>query len=363
MRIVQYHPRALVGDGGISNSVRRLSAAMVEAGAEVVIAHQPSEHESDWMQDAGGAEWRPVPHIGPARFPVPVDLDDVLADADVLILNSAWTVHNAAAALAGRRARVPYVLSDRGAYDPLILQRRRWTKRSWWHVVERHVVRRAAGAHVFFEEQGANLEKLGFTGQLIVAPNGVVVPSDARWDGGSGGYLLYLGRFDPEHKGLDLIIHATASLPASKRPQIRLHGPDWRGGKSATAELVETLGLSPWIAVGEALYGDAKWASMTASSGFLYPSRWEGFGNSAAEAAALGIPLVVTPYPLGRFLAGHGLAVLAEPTVSSIAAALLDVLKPSGEHAVETDTSRIRGSFTWPRVAEAWLEQLERLHG
>ena len=39
MRIVHYYPRALVGDGGMTGAVRRLSGALSEAGAEAVIAY------------------------------------------------------------------------------------------------------------------------------------------------------------------------------------------------------------------------------------------------------------------------------------------------------------------------------------
>jgi len=46
MRIVHYHPRALLGDGGVSNSVRRLSAALARCGAEAVIAYDASDGEA-----------------------------------------------------------------------------------------------------------------------------------------------------------------------------------------------------------------------------------------------------------------------------------------------------------------------------
>ena len=56
------------------------------------------------------------------------------------------------------------------------------------------------------------------------------------WDGGSGGYVLWLGRFDPEHKGLDLLLQALALLPSRERPTLRIHGPDWRGRKQKVRE-------------------------------------------------------------------------------------------------------------------------------
>src|SRR5436853_7577539 len=47
----------------------------------------------------------------------------------------------------------------------------------------------------------------------------------------TGGYVLWIGSFDPEHKDLDLLLQAIARLPSVRRPAVGLHGPDWRGRK------------------------------------------------------------------------------------------------------------------------------------
>lgn len=361
MRIVQYHPRALVGDGGISNSVRRLSAAMVEAGADVAIAHQPGPATPPFAADAGGATWAPVHHRGWRGIQVPTDLGTVLAGADVLILNSAWTAHNFRAGQVAIAEGVPYVVADRGAYDPSILRRRRRIKRAWWRVLESRVVHRALALHLFFASEEHVIRRLGFAGDIIVAPNGVRVPTDAVWDGGSGGYILFIGRFDPEHKGLDLLVRAVAAVPATERPQVRLHGPDWRGGKAKLKALVADLDVEPWVRIGPAVYGQQKWQLLTAAAGFVYPSRWEAFGNSVAEAAAIGLPVLVTPYPLGRYLAGHDAAVLADTTVDGLVEGLRRLQSPEGTQAGTRAAALVRDGFTWEAVADAWLAQLERL--
>lgn len=356
MRVVQYHPRALVGDGGISNSVRSLSAAMARAGASPVIVHAEGPQRSP----AGDVQWVGLPHnrVGPAE--VPRHFARALADADVLVLNSAWTAYNVRAGRVARALGVPYVVADRGAYDPLILQRRRRAKAAWWAAFERRLVMGAAALHLFFESQQAPLRQLGYHGPVVVAPNGVHLPEQWRWDGGSGGYLLYVGRFDPEHKGLDLLVRAVDALPANQRPQVRLHGPDWRGGKAQTEALVATLGLQDHVQIGAPVYGDDKWALMSAARGFVYPSRWEGFGNAPVEAAGIGVPVLATPYPLGRYLADHGAGLLAQPTVESLADGLVQLSEASDELG-QRGAALIAAEFSWDAVARSWLEQLDVL--
>ena len=352
MRIVTYHPRARVGDGGITNSVRRLSEAQARAGADVVIAYDGRGPGGDER----GVEWRPVPHLGRGRARVPIGLGRAVGDADLVVLNSAWSTANAVAGRAARRAAIPYVLAPRGAYDPLIVRRKPRLRRAWWPL-ERRLLLGAAAVHVFFDSQGAHVEALGYRGQLVVAPNGVAVPGAARWDGGSAGHVLYLGRFDPEHKGLDLLVDAIAELPAHDRPWLRMHGSDWRGGKRRVVGRIRDLGLEDHITVGDPVHGDAKWQLLSRSLGLVYPSRWEGFGNSLAEAAALGVPTLATPYPLASFLADRGACLVVEPRPAALAAGLRQLAGPGARDVGAAAAAVVSRELTWDAVARRWLAQ------
>lgn len=353
MRIVHYHPRALVGDGGISNSVRRLSTSLAKAGARPVIAYDGGDGPPP---DDDRVEWIPIAHRGTSELRVPVDLERILAPDGVLVLNSAWTLHNVRAGALARRAGMPYVVAPRGAYDPLIVQRRQRVKRAWWTAAERTLVFRAAAVHVFFAEQSDHIRKLGFRGRMVVAPNGITVPDDVHWDGGSGGYLLYLGRFDPEHKGLDLLIAAVAALDPDQRPPVRLVGPDWKGGYQRVVAAIAERGLQQWVSTHPAAYGTEKWTVIRQAAAFAYPSRWEGFGNSLLEAAAVGVPALATPYPLARHLESRGAAVVAEP--DELAAGISAVMARQGSPEL---ARTLRQEFTWDSVAQVWLEQVEPL--
>lgn len=357
MKIVRYYPRASKGDGGITNSVRRISEATVRAGAAVTIAvddDAPPRGNNTFS-------WLSVPHAGNGIFRRPVGLGEQLRGADLLVLHSAWVYHNIYAATVAQRFGVPYVLEPRGAYDPYILNRRRLLKRAWWWAMEQKMVRNALAIHVFFESELEHLDSLGYKGPAIVAPNGVATPPGASWDGGSGGYVLWIGRFDPEHKGLDLLLHALRRILPAQRPHVLLHGPDWVGGKEKVVALTKELGLEDSVVIGDPVYGDEKWRLMSEAAAFVYPSRWEGFGNSPAEAVSLGVPTLVTPYPLGRWLSARGAAVMAEATPDSLAAGLHAVLSPSAQPISQTGIRLVREHFGWDSIARAWLEQTTAL--
>jgi glycosyltransferase involved in cell wall biosynthesis len=356
MRIVRYYPRAVLGDGGMTAALRHWSEAVAALGEHVVIAFDGGTPPRDSQ-----VEWVDVRHVGPAWLRLPVGLQPVLRGADVMVMQSAWAAHNLRAGAAARNAGVPYVLEPRGAYDPHIVRRRRLLKRVWWRAAERRLVRDALAVHVFFESERAHLEALGCVVPRIVAPNGVVPPTTEHWDGGTGEYLLWVGRFDPEHKGLDLLVKAVAALPPGERPNLRLHGPDRRGGKHQLAELVARLGVEPWVQIGPPVHGPDKDRLMAAAGGFVYPSRWEAFGNAPAEAAALGVPVLATPYPLGRFLAEHDAAIVAEPSPQALADGLLALRGPHAEEIGRNAARVVQQAFRWEDVARSWLEQARTL--
>jgi glycosyltransferase involved in cell wall biosynthesis len=58
--------------------------------------------------------------------------------------------------------------------------------------------------------------------------------------------------------------------------------------------MAESLGLRERVVFTGPLYDDAKWSAYRDADVFVLPSQNENFGNTAAEAAACGTPVIVT---------------------------------------------------------------------
>jgi glycosyltransferase involved in cell wall biosynthesis len=359
MRIVFYYPRAVVGDGGMTGAVRRLAHELAVSGLEVSMVYAAGE--------AGDRDpevtWEKVDHAGVWRARAPVKLGRVFERHDLAIFHSAWVVHNAIAGAIAHRVGLPYVLAPRGAYDPHIVRRKRLFKLAWWTAFEKRLVHEARAMHIFFESERPDMQALGYTGPWLVAPNGVEPPENVAWDGGSGGYVLWMGRFDPEHKGLDLLVEGMARISPNARPPLRLVGPDWRGRKKSVTALIDRLNLARHVSVEAPVYGRDKWDLLAAAKGFVYPSRWEGFGNSLAEAVSIGVPTVTTHYPLGRHLASRGGAFLATPSAEGLAGGVQKLSSPDAPEVASKGRSIVRSEMSWDNVTAVWRRQLLELGG
>ena len=102
------------------------------------------------------------------------------------------------------------------------------------------------------------------------------------------------------HKGLDLIVRAVAGMPEAARPEVRLHGPDWRGQRGAVRQLVRELEVERWITIGDPVYGQEKWELIRRAAGCVYPSRSDACSVAVSESVALGVPTLVARIPVGQ---------------------------------------------------------------
>lgn len=297
---------------------------------------------------------------GIARYPL--DVGEHLKGADVLVVHGGWQLGNIVAARSATELSVPFIVTTQGVYNPIVFTRKPVVKKIWTVLLERRHLRKALAVHVFFEDERAGLEILGVEPELVIAPNGVSPPADVTWDGGSGGYLLWLGRFDPVNKGLDLLLRALRLVDPKERPRLRLHGPDWRNQKQVVRDMALELDLLDWVEVGDPIYGAAKWSAIARARACVYPSRWDACPVAVIESVSLGVPTLVADYPLGRFLASHEAAVAIELTPQDVARGIAVLLDEGARYATK-GAEVARRELAWPSVAQSWLSQVEMLLG
>lgn len=107
---------------------------------------------------------------------------------------------------------------------------------------------------------------------------------------GARRHVLYLGRLDIAHKGLDLLLTAFASARHYMDQNLDIAG-DGDGAAWLHAEITRQ-GLTDRVnLIGRIAEGD-RFAALARYDVVAMPSRYESFGMVAAEAAAVGTPVV-----------------------------------------------------------------------
>jgi glycosyltransferase involved in cell wall biosynthesis len=229
-----------------------------------------------------------------------------------------------------RRQGIPYVIEPMGMYRPIdrsFRMKRVWHRSlgdSYWS----HAAQIIATSEM---EQQELLEDGVPAGKLVVRYNGIdrtaftAQPTRgafrAKWGiSPAEPLLLFLGRLIPR-KGADILIDAFAQA-CPREGRLVIAGPEGEPGYLAQlTKRAKEAGVASRVIFTGALYDDAKAEVMADSDIFILPSRYENFANSAAEAIAAGVPVVITEACGIRTLVDHraGLVIAPEPQALTIA--------------------------------------------
>lgn len=249
---------------------------------------------------------------------------------DVVHCHSVFIPAQAALCWRVRRRQIPFVITPNGGLAAEILSRGRLKKALYSTFVERPRVSRAAAIVSVTPPERAWIANFvpRYRGCVAVIPNAV---EDARlsrynWqrqDHRDRRKLVYLGRFDVDHKGIDLLAAVAVALPEA---DIHLYG---RGSSRAVVQLQRNRPRN--LHYHEPVYDEEKITVLLDADMYVQMSRWEVFGISVAEAMSLGIPCAITEtMNLASEFKEHslGLTIPLDPAIAAakIRAALSDAM-------------------------------------
>lgn len=204
-------------------------------------------------------------------------------------------------------------------------------------------------------------------GRIITVPNGIDLADEEvdaatraetrRELGGPDGFVwICVGRLVPE-KGHAMLVEAFGEVRRS-HPDIRLAIVGYGVEEAHVAQVIAERGLGDVVyQLGERHDVAALLAS---SDGFVMASHWEGLPMVLLEAAAQALPIVSTDVGGNRDIARPDLgAILCEPTVASLAAAMTAMLDRTPEERARIGAAlraNVHSGFDLERVADRWEE-------
>ncbi len=211
---------------------------------------------------------------------------------------------------------------------------------------------------------------------VVIAPFGVDLglfrparPGAAALIGRAGGdpgrpYVLFVSTVHPR-KNLPALRRAMAALAGRGLPHGLVVVASPPADQPDAAELFEAAGSDLPGAPGRVVMlqglSDTELAAvMAGAAAFCLPSLWEGFGLTALEAMACGVPVVVANRGSLPEVVGDA-GVLCEPDAEAIEAALFAVLSDPARMAALSRAGLARSlEFTWQATARAWCEALHQ---
>lgn len=224
------------------------------------------------------------------------------------------------------RHKIPYIITP-NAMAPQML-RRGWLKKSlysWFLEKPRFYAAAALTVVMPKEEESLRAFVPNYQGLVRWVCNPIAVDNSAgqTWNGDiAAKRLVYLGRFDVLHKGIDILVEIARLLPEI---QLHLYGSEDVKTKAWLESLQQNLPSNVYFH--EPVFGVEKSQVLANASLYIQASRWEAFGISIAEAMYLGVPCAIaeTLY-LAQLFQEHDLGLVFSATPQEAAAQLSKVL-------------------------------------
>lgn len=233
-------------------------------------------------------------------------LAELASEIDIAHLQTGLTYINSVAVRELSKRKIPLVYTPNGCLDPRRLHIKRLAKMAFLKWVERPVI-----AHVnrlsavcepeleYFARQGCPAEK------MVRIPNGVKPPDltdvsrqraafRQRWGIPADAFtILFLGQL-VWFKGIPKLMEQVARLvPEFSQLQLVLAGPD-AGMQTKAQALVQKHQLQNHVTFTGHLHEEQKWEAFAAADCFSLLSESEGLPLAILEAAAAGVPAIVT---------------------------------------------------------------------
>ncbi len=218
------------------------------------------------------------------------------------------------------------------------------------------------------EREGSALAALGVDrARIRVIPNGVdtedFLPARVPRPASAPLTMLYVGRIDPDHKGLPDLLRALAEMKEGESVTLRIVGEDWGGGR-ALRTLARGLHIDRRIVWTGGVPPDALRREYVSADLFVLPSHMEPFGIVLLEAMAAGLPVVATSVGGIPEVVHDGLTgLLVPPRDPAALAHALDTLVADPQLRSRLgDRGRARAEeFSWPRLIPKFLELFREL--
>ena len=287
-----------------------------------------------------------------------------------------WMHPGTAARKCAVKGRYPLVISPHGMLEPWALEHSRLKKKIAAWLFEDRNLREADCLHALCEAEADHFRRYGLKNPIAIIPNGVDMPEienpptteivDRYPELAGRRCVLFLSRLHAK-KGLVNLLQAWQAVAGDCK--------DWRlliagaGQPAYEMELkarVKEYALEKSVLFLGPLQGRDKRQVLAAASAFVLPSFSEGFSVAILEAAAAGLPVLLTPECNFPELAKSGAAIEISPQATAVEQGLRQILKLSDAERKamgQRGQDLVKQYYTWPAIAVRMCRVYEWLAG
>lgn len=281
--------------------------------------------------------------------------------SDLVVFHEVYRVEYLQIARNLKKNGIPYIIIPHGELTKEA-QKKKWIKKKVANFLLFNKFINVATAIQCLSQR--ELETTKFGKNKFVGTNGIDMPK-VRKTGFSTDKInfIYIGRLDPFHKGIDLMIKAVASkkdLLIENNCNITIYGPNLLGRGDKVRTLIAENKVDNLIQLKSEVSGMEKSNILLDTDVFIQTSRFEGMPMGILEALSYGVPVLITEgTTLGAYVRKYDAGWVAETSVESIAEMLEKLVIQKSFFYLKSQyaINLIKENFEWKNVSFQTLQK------
>lgn len=325
--IIHYYHRALIGNGGVTNSLWSMCRAYYDKDIKTYVAYDRKLKKKKFKIHLKKIIKLPIRHffLGKLKFP-----DNFLNEFNnkntLLCVHSGFIFSNLIIIFFARIKKIKVILIPHGCYDPYVLNKKKFLKLIWISI-EKLIYANFVIFQVFSEKDKKNIKKIFKKNKVIVVPQPVSLSKITKINKKKS-YISYLGRYDIETKGIDILIESYKLIPNNLKIPLIMHGtPGRKDKKNDIEKMIKKNNLETWVKAKGPIYGNKKINFLSNSKLGIYPSRYDNFPLSLFETLSLNVTCIVSENMMvSNFLKKNNLCLVSKNTPKKLSKKIIDIL-------------------------------------
>ena len=261
--------------------------------------------------------------------------------------------------------KVPYIIVPHGSLTKAAQSRKKLKKIVGNAIYFSKFIKKAVAVQCLSKKEK---EQTVIAKRKFVCTNGVDMPKTVK-----EGFnvdkteLVFIGRYDIQHKGLDFLVDAVKSIEdfiLEHGVKISLYGPDNDYKYSAVQQLIKEKGVQNLIEQNTAISREEKENKLLSADIFIQTSRFEGMPMGIIEALSYGVPCLITEgTTLGNIINEYGAGWVAKTNAQDIAKTIKTAVLDK-ESYITKSRSAIKlaeENFAWDKVIKDELASYNKL--